>query len=379
MSQTENFPWTDEHHVLRQTVRRLLSQKSPMPRIRELADSEQGYDPKLWAELGEMGLVGLFLPESMGDVELNYLSLAIVLEEMGRSLCPSPFLGSVLAGVAIERGGTEEQQKLLLPDIVAGKTIATLALTEPEASWEPDAVTSRAEPSGDDFVLHGVKTHVLWGSQANQVVAPFRTGDSQQLFVIDLPASGVTVEPEVPIDPTRRTARLTFDGVKVTADRRLGEDGTLALRQTHMIGYALVAAELLGGAEATLAMTRAYAIERHQFDRAIGSFQAVKHPIVNVMIALEQARSLVMGTIDALDRDLSAAAIPARMAKAAATDAFLFACDRGVQTHGGFGFTWDCDVHFYFKRALWGAATLGDARHHRRHLGETLRSTAHSG
>jgi alkylation response protein AidB-like acyl-CoA dehydrogenase len=168
-------------------------------------------------------------------------------------------------------------------------------------------------------------------------------------------------------------ARVELNAARVPQEARLGEgDAAEALRRIHTAGHTLAAASLLGGGEAVLASTRDYANERVQFDRPIGAFQAVKHPLVDVMIELELSRSLSVGAATELDAGSPAAERLGRMAKAAATDAFLFACDRGVQLHGGFGFTWDCDVHFYFKRALWGAATLGDGRHHRRHLAMML-------
>jgi alkylation response protein AidB-like acyl-CoA dehydrogenase len=165
---------------------------------------------------------------------------------------------------------------------------------------------------------------------------------------------------------------VIFEGARVGAKSRLPGDGVAALAATFRLGWTALAAEAVGAAEATLILTRDYAVDRAQFGRQIGSFQAVKHPIVNVMIAVESARTLAYGAAAAIDHAAGASEIPARMAKAAAGDAFHFAANRAVQLHGGYGFTLDCDVHHFFKRALWVRATLGDAIHHRRHLANEL-------
>lgn len=359
----EDFGFTDDHDLLRKTARRFLKEKCPIGEIRRLADDDLGYDPAVWREQVEMGWV---------DPELDHLSTALLLEEMGRRLCPTPLFSSLVAALAIERTGSEEHKKRWLPRITSGEVLAALATTETDASWEAESVHARAEARDGGYALYGEKTHVLWGQRAGLLVAPFSLDDARALFALELPCPGVRVEPEVPVDATRRTARIAFDGARVEAENRLGDDGVDALREIHLRAAALLAAEMVGAAEAVLAMTRDYALERVQFGRPIGAFQAVKHPLVDMMISIEKARSLVYAAASAFDSGADEAETLARMAKAAAGDALSYAADRGVQLHGGFGFTWDCDVHFYFKRAMWSSATLGDARHHRRHLAERL-------
>ncbi len=365
-----DFGFTKDHELLRQSTRRLLSERCPRDVVRKLDEDDRGFDPALYAEIADLGWVGLALPEDAGGAELDYLSLALVFEEMGRALLPSPFFGSVLAASAIVDSGANRND--LCEAIASGKTIATIGFTEPNASWEPDDIDATAEATDGGFALTGVKTHVTWGADASLLVAPFCVGDEVGLFAVDLAGPGITVEPEVCVDRTRRTARVTLDGAAVPATARLGGDATEAWRTTLRKGAAMLAAEMVGGAQTVLNVTRDYAIERIQFGRPIGSFQAVKHPIVNVMLAVEAARSHAYAAAAALDEDPSTADTAVRMAKASAEQAYSFACDRGVQLHGGYGFTYDCDVHFYFKRALWSAATLGDARHHRRHLADAL-------
>jgi len=233
--------------------------------------------------------------------------------------------------------------------------------------------TASAEPRDGGFVLRGQKPHVLAADGAALVVAPFREPSGQvSLFAVEIPSGAVTVEPEVPVDPTRRAARVSFDGVAVGADARLEGAGEAVLARVHVRALAALAAEMVGAADAALEMTRQYAIDRKQFGRQIGFFQAVKHPLADVLVGVELARNLVLGAAAALDTDPGVAEVPARMAKAMASDVLANAVRKGVQLHGGYGFTLDCDMHLYFKRALWSRAMLGDAVHHRRALAAAL-------
>jgi alkylation response protein AidB-like acyl-CoA dehydrogenase len=367
-----DFGFTDEHELLRREARRFLEERCPISEVRRLADDPSGYDPAVWKELGQLGWVGLVMPEALGGAGLGQLHLALLLEEMGRRLLPSPYLGCVLAGIALESGG-EAQRERWGRALASGETIATLAFSEPDGTFEPESLNATAEPVEGGWVLRGEKASVPYAASATLIVAPFREPDARVgLFAVESSTGGVTIENEVCIDLTRRTARVHFDGVRVAADARLEGDGGRALRRTLVRAWGALAAEMVGGAETTLGLTRDYAIERKQFDRPIGSFQAVKHPLVDMMVAIEFARSHAYAAAAALDQEASCAETCARMAKAQASEAFAFAVGRAVQLHGGYGFTWDCDVHFYFRRALWSRALLGDGMHHRRHLAAEL-------
>lgn len=371
-----DFGFTEEHEVLRTEARRFLEERCPFSEVRRLAETPDGFDTGVWKELGSLGWVGLTLPEAHGGAGLGALHLALLLEEMGRRLLPSPFFGSLLAGFALEAAGTPAQLARFAPALASGETIGALALHEPGGTWRAADLAATAEPVDGGFVLRGVKPLVLAGAHAGLVIAPFREpGGRLSLFAVELPASGVRVETEIGVDPTRRTARLVFEGVRVSRDARLGDgerDGEAALHRAHLRGMAALAAEMVGGAEATLVLTRDYAIARKQFGKQIGAFQGVKYPIVDTMIGVELARSHAIAAAAAVDQGPDAAETAVRMAKALASEVFPLAVRRGVQLHGGYGFTWDCDVHFYFKRALWSRATLGDGAHHRAHLARTL-------
>jgi len=368
-----DFGFREEHELLRQQSRRLLEERCPLSEVRRLSEDPLGWDPAVWKELGALGWVGLALPEAHGGAGLGFLPLSFVLEEMGRHLLPSPYLPSLLAAFAIENGGSEVQKARWLPGIASGEKIATLALTEPSGGFEAASVQATAEPTEGGWVLRGQKTHVLAATSAHFLVAPFREPSGRvELFVIELPAKGVCLETEIGVDATRRAARVAFEGVRVSREARLEGRGEVALRRTHVQGFAALAAEMVGAADAALAMTRDYAINRKQFGRQIGFFQAVKHPIVDILIGVELSRNHVLGAASALDHAPADAETAARMAKALASDVFAVAVRKGVQLHGGYGFTIDCDMHLLFKRALWSRATLGDGAYHRRLLAQAL-------
>ncbi len=373
----DRLAYSGEHDLLRTTARRVLGERCPARELRRLAADPTGFDRALWRELSELGWPGLHLSERVGGAGLDHLSMALVLEEAGRVLYPGPLLTTALGGLAVARASAPEQAARLLPDIAAGRTIASLALVEGADSWELDAVAAAAEPVEEGYLLHGEKVHVAWAEVADLLVAPFRWEGGISLFAVPLAGERIAIEPEVPLDPTRRLARVRLDGARVPADARLlGAAGGAVLHDLLAPALAYLAAEMVGAAGAALDMTCAYARERVQFDRPIGAFQAVKHPLVDVLIAVERARSLALGAAAALSHAPDHALRAARMAKVAAEEALLGACDRAVQLHGGFGLTWDCDAHFYYKRALASAATWGDALHHRRALVGDLRRMA---
>lgn len=394
--------FTEDHQLLRQTARRFLADKCPMTVVRAFAESDARCHDELLAGMAEQGWLGMLIGEEYDGAGLDHRSLAIVLEETGRNLTPAPLLSTCLASSAIAAMGDESQKRQWLPRLADGSAVGAVAFTEPGGSWHPDAVSSTARADGDGYVLSGVKNHVLWAERADLLIVPAMLADQPasgsddtssvdrqagELVVFAVPLNGadrVGVAAEVGVDPTRCMARVTLDGVRVGNSARLAAGTLDEWRALHARAWALLSAEMIGAAQTALLKTRDYANERTQFNRPIGAFQAVKHPLVNVMIALERARSLTAGALDALDNcqdnapratfeDAHTEAEKlSRMAKAAATQALNFATDRGVQLHGGFGFTWDCDMHWYFKRALWSAATLGDAKHHREHLADQL-------
>lgn len=368
-----DFGFSDGHELARQEARRFLGERWPIAAVRKWVDQDRVFDASAWAEMAALGWLGLGADQEFGGSGLDRLHEALLFEELGRALCPLPFLANTLALAALELGGSAAQRAEFIPAIIAGETRAALGLWEPGGAWEPSAFSLRAEPADGGWSLSGIKTHVLGGDVATLgLVASSDPDGETSLYAVELPQAGLTVEREVTVDRTRSSARWTFQGVRVAKSSRFEGDASRALNATLIRAWVVSAAEMIGGAERLLELTRAYAAERRQFGRAIGSFQAVKHPIVDMMIGVELARNLELGAAAALDQAPSCSSISARMAKAMASDVFAFAAHKAVQLHGGFGFTWDCDVQLYFKRALASRALLGDATHHRQRLASAL-------
>jgi alkylation response protein AidB-like acyl-CoA dehydrogenase len=368
MGVPEGFGFTEEHLLLKQGARRYLEAHAGPAVARRLMARDGAWDPSLHRAMAELGWIGLALSEARGGPGLGALGLVLVLEEAGRALLPGPLFPCVLAVTALDRCADDAQANRWLPGIVSGERVATLAFAEPGGAWDPVATQTRAEPEGGGFALSGTRTHVMSAAQAALALVPAVGPEGEaSLFVLELPAAGAVVEPEDCIDPTRPTARLELQGAVVPAGARL-VGAADALREVARRARVWLAAEMVGGAEAVLAMSCDYARERVQFGRAIGSFQAVKHPLVDMMVGIEQARSLVYGAAAALDAGAADAEPLSRMAKAQASDVYAAAVRKGVQVHGGLGFTWEHDMHLWFRRALWSRPMLGDGAYHRRQL-----------
>ncbi len=360
--------YDDEHALLRDQARRWCAERSAMSMVRRLAEDERGDDPQVWKELAQLGWLGMVIPETHGGSGLGFTHLAVLLEESGRQVLPSPLLPVTLAALAIEHGGSEAQRARLLPRIAAGETMVTLAYVEPDGAWQAGE-TRATRVNGR---LAAEKHHVWAAATADTFLVPFREAGATRVALVHAAADGVRVVPEIGVDRTRRSGRV------IMRDVRVSDDDVLALSGEDIFAHLLpracmaLAAEMAGGADALLTMTAAYATTRVQFGRPIGSFQAVKHPLVNVLIDVEHGRSLVYAAAAALDDGAADAEMLARMAKAQLNDTYMFAASRGVQLHGGFGFTIDCDVHFYLKRAHASRPVFGDATHHRRWIAEHL-------
>lgn len=337
--------YDEEHALLRAEARRWLDERFPIARVRALADSESGEDPSDWQELASLGWLGLCVPEKYGGAGLGAVYLAVLLEETGRRLLPCPLLSSTLAALALVQSGSEEQKERWLRPLAAGESRFALA-------------------AGRD---------AAWGAERADVLVA-RLGE--RFAIVSAREAGVGIEPEVVLDRTRRSARVSLDGVSLEGSAFLpASAGDVLARLTPWACLAL-AAEMAGGADALLQLTSAYTATREQFGKPIGSFQAVKHPLVNVLIGVESLRSLVYAAATALDAGDADAEPLARMAKAKACDVYVFAASRAVQLHGGFGFTLDCDAHLYLKRAQTTRPAFGDAMVQRRWLAQRLLGAA---
>jgi alkylation response protein AidB-like acyl-CoA dehydrogenase len=366
-----DFGFSDEQEMLRQSARSVLEKECPSTLVRRLMEEERGFDPALWKKMAELGWMGLVLPEEYGGSGLNYVDLVLVLEEMGRVVLPSPFIPTMLFAEALKRAGSDAQKRMLLPKIANGDLLATLAWLEPSASWEAGAITLAARSHGPDFILDGVKLFVNDGHIADCLLVAARTSGSGKdgiiLFALESKRAGIKIAPLKTMDQTRKLAEIKFSGVKATRADLIGEagNGWKILSDVIDRGKVMLAAEMVGGAQKVLDMTVEYAKLRVQFGRPIGSFQAVQHKCANMMIDVEGAKSAVYYAAWAVSNDVPDASVAAAVAKAAASDAYRRVSAEGIQLHGGIGFTWDHDLHLYFKRAKSSEFTFGDATYNR--------------
>jgi alkylation response protein AidB-like acyl-CoA dehydrogenase len=359
--------YDDDHALLRDEARRWLAERVTPAELRRLATDARGDDPTCWKQLAALGWAGLVAPEKHGGAGFGAVHLAVLAEECGRKLLPSPLLPTLLASKLIELAAGDAQRERFLPRVASGEAIAAVAHVEPGGAWDAEATTCTL----DGAHLSGEKAHV-WAAPAAQLfVVPARAaaGGALRLAVVEASATGVHTTAERVVDPSRRQGRVRF--ARAACDVLAG-DAAAAWRAWAPWAQTALAAEMAGGADAALAMTAAYAQTRVQFDRPIGSFQAIKHPLVNVLVAVEQLRSLVYAAASALDAGDAEAPLLARMAKAAAAEAYPFACSRAVQFHGGYGFTEDCDAHLYLRRALASRPAFGDAREQRAAIASAL-------
>ena len=351
MSETAGQSELDD---LRGSVRDFLSAKSGEEQVRRVMESETGYDEAVWAQMADqLGLQQLVFPEEHGGYGFGFAELSVVLQEMGRALLPSPFLSSVvLAGSALLAADDAAAAAAHLPGIASGKTIATLAVAGESGSWDPTALPVVGTRADDGWRLGGTTWFVLDGATADLLLVAATTDAGPSLFAVSGTAAGLTRTALRTLDPTRRQARLDLDGVVGTPVGALGGAAPVLDRVLDLAMTAL-AAEQVGGARACLETSAAYARDRVQFGRPIGSFQAVKHKCADMLVRVQLADAAAQEAAEA------AAGLPGRapLAEAAAvahavcSESYLFTAAENIQVHGGIGFTWEHPAHLYFRRA----------------------------
>lgn len=365
------FCFTDEQEQFRTVLRRFFVEKSPTTEVRRLMATDKGWERETWKQLNnDLGLSAVHIPETYGGQGFGFVELAIVLEEMGRSLLCAPYFSSVaLAATAILNAGTEQQKQALLPGIAAGDTIATLAFTEDNGGWDSAGIEMTATLAGGGYRLDGVKSFVLDGHTADLIVVlarqPGSNGDDGlSLFTVAGDAPGLERRLLKTADMTRKQARLKFQSVQAEL---LGEAGGAAVPFAKTLDQAAVclANEMAGGAEKLRESAVDYAKMRMQFGRPIASFQAIKHKCADMLVDVELAKSAAYYAAEAAaenDADLPAIA---SLAKACTADAYMQTAIHTIQIHGGIGFTWDNDTHLWFKRAKSSEVFLGGPNYHR--------------
>lgn len=365
--------FSEDQATLLEVATDFCQRRSPVATVRRLMEDETGHDPAVWTELGDLGWLGVAIPEAYGGSGLGLAEVVPLVEQMGRRLMAGPFVSTTLVAQGLIAGGTEDQKREVLPRIAAGEA-AALALAELDTDWEPDSIACVATRQADGrLALSGLKVLVTDASAALRILASVRLDGAPALVLLtpdDLPAGALRREKV--IDETRRSFALTLDGVVLDADRLLDPGrARAALEHIHLAANLLAAADMVGGTQACIDYTLDYLRTRTQFGKLIGSYQALKHPIVDAYTRYEQARSHLYSAAHCFNEQ-GTGEITVRMAKAAADVAYSFAADRSIQFHGGFGFTWDCDAQLYRRRAMWHAAHFGDAAFHRKKLARLL-------
>jgi alkylation response protein AidB-like acyl-CoA dehydrogenase len=365
------FAFTDEQEQFRAALRRFLTDRSPTTEVRRLMATAEGYDPAVWRQLSdELLLPGVHIPEQYGGVGFGMVELGIVMEELGRALLCAPYFSTaVLAANAIMNAGTEVQKSSLLPDIAKGARLATLAITEPDGNWNPAGIKLLARPDSGGYRLDGVKSYVVDGHIAELLIVAARVPNTAGmqglgLFTIEAKASGVERHLLESIDPTRKIARIELRNAHANLLGKL-DDGPNAIVRTLDQAAIALANEMAGGAQTMLDSALEYAKLRVQFGRTIGSFQAIKHKLADMLLDVELAKSTAYYAAQAAAVDDPEWSALASLAKAAASETYLHTAAECIQIHGGIGFTWDNDTHLWFKRAKSSEVFLGQPNYHR--------------
>lgn len=368
-----DFAHSDEQNELGEVLRRFLADKSPIQAVRDCAQTALGYDPSLWRQMADqLGLPGLHLPEEYGGSGAGLIEASIVMEETGRVLSSTPYAASLLASLAVTRLGSAEDQALFLPSIASGEKVATLAMTETASATGVEGLRTRADCSGDHVVLTGTKILVEHGHSADLLLVSARSCTEESgevgLFVVEGDAPGMTRTRQTALDITRSFAEVRLVGTPATPLGASGGD----LEELLDLSCALLASEMVGGIAACLEMSVAYAKQRHQFNRPIGSFQAVKHRLADIAIGLDGARALTQFAVLVAEQRSPDLRTAAPMAKAEASDVYTSAAGSMIQVLGGIGFTWDHDAHLYLRRGWADAGLLGGAAAQRGRLADRL-------
>lgn len=363
---------SEEQESLRIAARDFLVGECPIAWVREQMEDPKDLGGALWKKMAELGWLGLMVPEEHSGAELDLLSLSIVCEEMGRVLLPEPYLSTVAVGAnAILLAGSDDQKRKLLPEIVEGRLKIALAQLEASLDWAADGIELDAKLQGETWTLTGTKHFSSDARHADRLLVPARTSGSGEsgitLFLLETESPEISIVPLRYTDQTRGVCEVCLNDLQVGPEQILGEvdEGWPLLRRSLDIAKVALCAEMLGGAERVLELSVAYAKQREQFGKPIGSFQAIQHKCANQFIQVEGMRSAVYYAAWAVGHDEPDAHLSACLAKSFCGDAYVSVAGEGIQIHGGLGFTWEQDLHLFYKRAKASQLLFGDGRFNR--------------
>ncbi|MGH9173355.1 MAG: acyl-CoA dehydrogenase family protein, partial [Vicinamibacterales bacterium] len=329
-------------------------------------EDERGYDPAIYKQLVGLGITPF--PEQYGGGELPMIEQCIILEEMGRIPYPGPWFATVvLAGSVIMASGDENAMARYLPDVCNGDLTMTLAFSEDSLGWGPESIALTVTKDGDSYVLNGQKRFVPFGQSADVILVATRSGNGHSLIAVPKDADGLTVTSTPVLDLTSKTATLTFDSVRVPAENLIGDEGGAweAIEATLQAAAVAASAEMLGASRKSLEMSTDYAKVRKQFGQFIGQFQAVKHMLAEMLEQVENAHAAVYYAAWAMSDGASDTRMAVSVAKSTLNEASKKVCGDAIQAHGGIGYTWEYDLHLYWKRAKYYEPLFGDTAYHR--------------
>jgi alkylation response protein AidB-like acyl-CoA dehydrogenase len=373
--------FSEEQELLRDTARKFLDSACTTKFVRERMATPEAVTPEFWSQIAEQGWLGINFSEDDGGSGLGLVDLVVLMEEMGRAVMPGPYLATaLLGGAAIREAGLASQRQEYLPRIAAGELKATLAATESNARWDASGVTMAAQSSRAGFTLSGSKLFVPDAHLADIIIVATRTRygmtmeDGVSLFAVPKDVAGLSISLMPSIDETRKLCEVRLDNVALPHTALIGElhEGWRALARVYDGAAVALAAEMCGGAQRVLEMTVDYAKLREAFGKPIGSYQGVKHKCADMLVEVENAKSLTYYAAWAVDEKQADAPLAVSMAKAYASDAGRKVSNAGIQLHGGIGMTWEHDLHLYMKRAKASEVAFGDATWHRERVASLL-------
>ncbi|MDK1024403.1 MAG: acyl-CoA dehydrogenase family protein [Gammaproteobacteria bacterium] len=373
MAKKLTIEFSEEQAMMLDTATAFCSEKSPVAKVRALLETDAGFDAEIWSEIAGLGWQGLAIPEEFGGSGLGLAELVPIIEPMGRHLMASPLVPTTLAAQALITAGTAEQKQRWLPLISAGSAIGTLGLNESHGDWDLTNLICEASIADGQIILTGEKYFVADAAVADFILVSVRLDGNPALVLLDRAAiEQGSLTREVIIDETRRCYRFDLTGISVAASCLLDVEKTMAsLDLITRASWLLLSAEIAGGIAGVMDVMIEYLTTRKQFGRYIGAYQALKHPMAEILCQYEYSRSQLYYAASIFDTDKEAE-IALRMSKAQGSDTFAHAGDRAIQFHGGFGFTYECDAQLYLRRANWCQYQYGDAHHHRRKLADLL-------
>lgn len=375
------FGLNDTQQTLKSTARKFLSTECPLAEVRRLSETDTAFDSGLWRKIAGQGWTGILFDERYGGSGMSMVDMAAVLEEMGRALIPGPYLSTaLLAGAVIDHAASEAHKQNYLTAICNGDAKWTLALLEEHASWSPDAVRMTAMHDGSGYALTGNKLFVPDAGVADFLVCAASAEDELGLFAVPAHTPGLHIELMPSLDRTRPLYAVSFENVEVRPEGLLahGDRARAGLQYALDVAATALAAEMVGGMQRLLDITVEYAKTRKQFGKPIGEFQAVQHQCADMLVFTESSRSAAYYAAWALTEGGAEASTAVSVAKAYASDAYREVGNRAIQVHGGMGFTWENDIHLFYRRAKASEIAFGDATWHRERVAKAVIDKQHS-